>query len=223
MQHRVLLVYALYFPVLDFIKHVCAILIVAGKCLVLQLVVLDVDDLLQVEDVVDPLEHVPDQLLLVLYLHGSVWHQERIGDGHVDPLDLVAAAALAGPARAAHVEGRLLVRRDPVVLVQAAVVLPIAHRVLVAVVKVNIPWIDYSLLEVAGGNLVRAARLRSVLVRATVTLAHILNFLQALGPVACVLVILRSVRWLDIRLYIIIVCAWTCLASAGRCCSLRMT
>ena len=87
--------------------------------------------------------------------------------------------------------------------------------------KIYVAWIYYSLLKVSCRYLIWAACLWSILNRATMTL--VLHFFKSLRPVARVLVILGRVRWLGIRLHIIIVSAGTCLPSTWRSCSLRMT
>ena len=222
LQHRVLLVDSLDFSVLHLVEDVRAVLVVARQRLVLQLVVLQVHDLLQVEDVVDALQDVADQLLLVLDLDGGVGHQQRVRDGHVDPLDLVVVAAgvVLVAAVATDVEGRLFVRGHAVVLVESTVVLRHAASagVLVPVVEVDVPWVDYSLLEVVRANLVRAAYLavhaRAV---AAVRLAHVIHIYVyahfCAATVRCRVGLLCGLGRLGVGLVVIIVSAWAATAS----------
>jgi len=97
--------------------------------------------------------------LLVLDLYGRIRHQEWIRYGYIDALNLIVVTAriiLIAAAIAANIERRLFVRRHAVVLVQTTVILrhAAATRVLIAIMKVDVPWIDDSLLEVIRTDLV---------------------------------------------------------------------
>ena len=72
------------FLALDLVKRRSALVIVGCEGLVFQFLVLDVDQLPQVENVVDSLDHVPHYLLQVLNLNVPVEHQQRIRKGHID-------------------------------------------------------------------------------------------------------------------------------------------
>lgn len=195
--------------VLHLVKHVRTVLVIARQRLVLQLAVLQVHDLLQVEDVIHALQNIPDELLLVLDLHRGVGHQQGIRNGHVDPLDLVVVAVgvvlIAAAAGAADVEGGLLVWGHSMVLVQAIVLCHTAasSAVLVAIVKVDVSWVYYALLEVVGVYLVGAASL-AIQVRAVIAmrLARVIHVnVDAHFVAAAVLrrmTLLRRLRWLGI-------------------------
>ena len=79
--------------------------------------------------------------------------------------------------------------------------------------EIDVSWIYYSLLKIVGRYLIRTASLRSILI---ITLIfHVFHILRP--------VILWRVRWFRIRLCVIIISTRTCLSSAWRGSSLRMT
>jgi len=60
LQHRVFFVYALYFSVFDFIKHVGAILIITCEGFIFKFIIFYIDDLLQMKNVIYSLKDVSD-------------------------------------------------------------------------------------------------------------------------------------------------------------------
>ena len=95
-KHAVFFVDTLNLSIFDLVKDSRAIIVVERCCFVLKFVVLQVDQLPQMEDVVHSLQHVSDELLLVLDLHGSVGLRQRVaGNGHLDALNLTAASVRA--------------------------------------------------------------------------------------------------------------------------------
>lgn len=82
--------------------------------------------------------------------------------------------------------------------------------------KVDISWIDNSLLKVTSRNLIWATSLRSILIRDAMQVVRLI-----LGIFGRPIVLWR-VRWFGIRLIVVIVSAWTSLASSWGCSSLRM-
>jgi len=141
-EHRVLLVDSLDFATFDLLEYVGAVLVVVGEGLVLELVVLDVHDLLQVEDVVDTLQHISHELLLELDLDRGVRHQQGVRNGHVDALDLiiVALTCLLACVAAASV---LVVGVEEVGLLRRRLARGVAG------VEVDVPRVDDPLVVVA--------------------------------------------------------------------------
>lgn len=82
--------------------------------------------------------------------------------------------------------------------------------------KVDISWIDNSLLKVTCRNLIWATSLRPILVR------HAMQVMRLILLIFGRPIVLWRVRWFGIRLIVVIVSAWTSLASSWRCRSLRM-
>jgi len=81
--------------------------------------------------------------------------------------------------------------------------------------KVDVSWVDDSLLKIISRNLIGAACLWSILIGNSVHVSLILNILWWPG-------VLWRVRWFCIRLIVVIISTRTCLSSSGRCRSLRV-
>ena len=64
-------------------------MVIVCYSLIFKFIVFDVNNLLQVKDVIDPLNDVPHKLLLVLNLNGSIGHEEWIGNGDLNSLDVL--------------------------------------------------------------------------------------------------------------------------------------
>ena len=82
--------------------------------------------------------------------------------------------------------------------------------------KVDISWIDNSLLKVTRWYLIWATSLRSILIRYA---------MQVVGLILRIFwrpIVLWRVRWFGIRLIVVIISAWSGLSSSRRSCSLRM-
>lgn len=159
--------------------------------------------------------------MLILNLHRSIWHKQRIRYSHIDSFDLVARSSgvsLIITARSSDVECWLFVWWYSMILVQNSVLLTrIATRILIYVVEVNISRIYDSLLKVACANLIRAACLRSILVCLT------FNVFKIWLPVPLKLVFLWIMRWLGIWLVVIIVSTRPCFTSSWWSSSLWVT